>query len=1464
MEMHGWKAWGEAWMGGMDGRHGWEAWMGGMDGRHGWEAWMGGMDGRHGWETWMGGMDGRHGWEAWMGGMDGRHGWETWGGEARSSAPGHLLCPHAFPAIPITNMPSSLPALLPFRGSIPSLYLSVSPRLSHPNFLPPRPPLSFPRISTPLLSPFPHLLTQVRGSDTSLLPFTRMAQRDVWLHQFPPSSCSPPPTPPASTPPPRAPRFLLLPWPQFNTQGEESAAAAEAAATGTESSGAAGAGGRVAEEEEVASGVVAVAAALAVGLATGRIVVPVDQGSALLGEQGARQGSESNAAELCEGAGKASFHCLFFPLTSAACRSSALHHAASTNPNRPSAAATLEQELLSDDPIVWLPPEFVTAAAGDAAAAYAAQAGGGEAARSRERAPGGVGGARNGTWMWGYLPRLVGMSRGKLVLAHLAQRIAKAKGWDRPWAQGVANVSNADASLKHRWLLAQLLRFVLRWPSLHTCHLANTARHHALGDHVSLQLASSYSALLSLPETDPPAHAAADAAAGAAAAAAGGAAAEGGADSGPGGEAAAVGDATGMRKAGGGADEGWGRGEDEWSEEYESPWQPAKESSAAHAAAAARALSEQPLLEGLPPKELYAMRSFSLSPASSLHSSLWAWDDAGGPEPYVPRPIASVHVGKASEWGKDEGPGGEGVAAGWLVQVQQQRLRVPNLKTLWMSIPGECQLVASLPRGWTCMAPPTPSNPAVPTTTEPAVAASAGAAAAAQTVASLLIAGRCDVHVDGGVAAGQQQQQQLVGQADLDVCLVFSLSPNSPLIPSPLLPFSPMPPFSLPPHAPSSLCFPSPSSPPPLPPSQALSPSPPPTVGAGDLMTAASGAAISGRGSEWSSYQRTWQRVEQLSADSEQVTSLQQRVEQLSADVAASGRTAAQASGELVTAVAAVAALRDDAGIKAERIRTLEEELRAALSGRAALRDDAGIKADRIRSLEEELRAALEAVQELRGAVQHKETAIELAAAEAAACRAEVRAAEERAAGVERENRMLVDRWTHLKLHQADTLNEANQLYEDLVERTRASSRALQHLASQQPLGILQLAEPGVSPRLVSTHAPSRALRSHRCHDSACCSLAMSAAGHRVITGGEDGAVKVWDAHRSALLDTARGCLGAVMDLAVLGSEGGGGGGGGADGRRRSSGGGSNGADSAPSLPHGFSALLAACSDHKLYLWDAATWQLRHTLTGHTDKVVAVDVDEHRGGGTGTTGGGGIASSSSTSSSARAISAAYDRSMKLWDLERGFATVTLLCHSNCNALRFAPGGLSAICSGHADGHLRMWDVRSGKLANEVAAHAAAITSLALSSSAVSARHSGGGASAASIYDLVTCGRDNILRVFDLRSLAAKQVLRGPHGFRVASNWSRACVSPTDEYVAAGSMDGSVVVWSRRTAAVERHLRPAPALASGAGSGAGSGGSAGLASGAAAAAVAPILTSVWGSCGLPLVTGDRAGVVTTWE
>ena len=67
----------------------------------------------------------------------------------------------------------------------------------------------------------------------------------------------------------------------------------------------------------------------------------------------------------------------------------------------------------------------------------------------------------------------------------------------------------------------------------------------------------------------------------------------------------------------------------------------------------------------------------------------------------------------------------------------------------------------------------------------------------------------------------------------------------------------------------------------------------------------------------------------------------------------------------------------------------------------------------------------------------------------------------------------------------------------------------------------------------------------------------------------------------------------------------------------------------------------------------------------------------------------------------------------MWDLGRGFCTNTLPCHSSVNAVRATADG-TMVVSGHFDGTLRFWDLRSARLANEVTGlHTQQITSVAV-------------------------------------------------------------------------------------------------------------------------------------------------------
>lgn len=68
---------------------------------------------------------------------------------------------------------------------------------------------------------------------------------------------------------------------------------------------------------------------------------------------------------------------------------------------------------------------------------------------------------------------------------------------------------------------------------------------------------------------------------------------------------------------------------------------------------------------------------------------------------------------------------------------------------------------------------------------------------------------------------------------------------------------------------------------------------------------------------------------------------------------------------------------------------------------------------------------------------------------------------------------------------------------------------------------------------------------------------------------------------------------------------------------------------------------------------------------------------------------------------------------QVWDLARGYCLNTHICHSSINSVRTAMDA-TMIVSGHFDGTLRFWDLRSGKLSNEVTGlHTQQITSVAV-------------------------------------------------------------------------------------------------------------------------------------------------------
>eukprot|EP00850_Spirogloea_muscicola_P018351 SM000167S02964 [mRNA] locus=s167:271006:272488:+ [translate_table: standard] len=440
-------------------------------------------------------------------------------------------------------------------------------------------------------------------------------------------------------------------------------------------------------------------------------------------------------------------------------------------------------------------------------------------------------------------------------------------------------------------------------------------------------------------------------------------------------------------------------------------------------------------------------------------------------------------------------------------------------------------------------------------------------------------------------------------------------------------------------------------------------------------------------------------------------------------------------------------------------------------------------------------------VQYLESQAALKDDAVAAAAAEAAASREEAARAAASAVALTAENKMLLDRWLAEKMRDAERLNEANAMYEDLVERSRASR--LEELARLQVDGVVRRGEAGATD-LLTVGLPAKARRVvATAHEGGCSALAFLRASQLLFSGGHDRLVRVWDgatgtpaasagsqvpgsgggaaaataaataaAGASIGSATLRGCQGGVLDVAAS-----------LDGMQ----------------------VLAAAADHRLHLWDVSTGRVRHVLTGHADRVAAVAWLDAGGSGR------------------RAASASHDRTIKVWDCASGYGVATMVCHSTGQALAATAAG-ALLASGHADGHVRFWDPRAARLASEVALHAQAVTSL-------SPVVAGGG-----WHTLLTCGRDNVLHLVDARTMEARATFRS-NGLRVATNTARSCASPCGTWVAAGSADGTVLVWRCTTQTLEATLQHH---------------------------AAPVHTCAWSGLGTPLASADKAGSIVLWE
>ncbi|MCS6814758.1 MAG: NB-ARC domain-containing protein, partial [Cyanobacteria bacterium] len=253
-------------------------------------------------------------------------------------------------------------------------------------------------------------------------------------------------------------------------------------------------------------------------------------------------------------------------------------------------------------------------------------------------------------------------------------------------------------------------------------------------------------------------------------------------------------------------------------------------------------------------------------------------------------------------------------------------------------------------------------------------------------------------------------------------------------------------------------------------------------------------------------------------------------------------------------------------------------------------------------------------------------------------------------------------------------------------------------------------------------------------HDGWVRSLRFSQGGRRLVSGSDDGTVKLWDTDKLQCLQIFRGHADAVRTVAV--------------------------ADHVPIATDGSRGMIASGSNDKtIRLWDMDDGECIRELPGHTSWVQSLDFSpDHR----------------------YLVSGSGDQTIRIWDMATGKCLRVLKGHDRTvRSVKFSPDG-KLLASGSSDQTIQLWDTTTWQVLKTLTGHNGKVWSVDFSPNS----------------ELLASGSDDqTVRLWDIALETCVKILEG-HSSRVWSVAFGYPLSSDEPggIVASGSDDQTVRIW----------------------------------------------------------------------